>query len=73
MRQGRLNAKWALGTLALALTLPVIAQESPESLLPPGFGEAPETPPATGSQTPRLSAAAKELITMLRVLRVLAR
>ena len=53
MRQGRLNAKWALGTLALALTLPVIAQESPESLLPPGFGEAPETPPATGSQTPR--------------------
>ena len=26
----------------------------------------------TGSQTPRLSAAAKELITMLRVLRVLA-
>lgn len=53
MRQGRLNAKWALGTLALALALPVIAQESPESLLPPGFGEAPETPPATGSQTPR--------------------
>ena len=53
MRQGRLNAKWALGTLALALTLPVIAQESPESLLPPGFGEAPETPPAAGSQTPQ--------------------
>ncbi|GLV29824.1 hypothetical protein TomTYG75_23430 [Sphingobium sp. TomTYG75] len=56
MRQDRLNAKWALGTLALALTLPVIAQESPESLLPPGFGEAPETPPAAGSQTPRPAA-----------------
>lgn len=45
MNQRRLNAKWALGTLALALALPVVAQETPESLLPPGFGDAPEAPP----------------------------
>lgn len=45
MRQRRLNAKWTLGTLALALALPVVAQETPESLLPPGFGDAPQAPP----------------------------
>ncbi|MEV5022630.1 hypothetical protein MRBLMA1_002488 [Sphingobium sp. LMA1-1-1.1] len=45
MRQRRVNAKWALGTLALALALPVVAQETPESLLPPGFGDAPAAPP----------------------------
>ena len=44
MRQRRVNAKWALGTLALALALPVVAQETPESLLPPGFGDAPAWP-----------------------------
>jgi len=53
MRQSRVNAKWALGTLALALALPVIAQEAPESLLPPGFGEAPEAPPPSGPQPVR--------------------
>lgn len=55
MRQRRVNARWAMGTLALALALPVIAQETPESLLPPGFGEAPSTPaPAPGvPQAPR--------------------
>jgi hypothetical protein len=53
MRQSRVNAKWALGTLALALALPVIAQEAPESLLPPGFGEAPEAPPSSGPQPAR--------------------
>ena len=51
MRQRRVNAKWALGTLALALALPVVAQETPESLLPPGFGDAPEAPPS-GTQRP---------------------
>lgn len=44
MRHSRVNAKWALGTLVLALALPVIAQDAPESLLPPGFGEAPTAP-----------------------------
>lgn len=43
------NAKWALGTLALALALPVIAQETPESLLPPGFGDTPEAPAPSAS------------------------
>ncbi|GFZ83520.1 MULTISPECIES: hypothetical protein [Sphingobium] len=52
MAQRRVNAKWALGTLALALALPVVAQETPESLLPPGFGDAPETP-QPGTQPPR--------------------
>ena len=33
---------------AIGLTLPAIGQESPQSILPPGFGEAPSpTPPAT--------------------------
>ena len=48
---GRLrgNARWALGSFALALALPVVAQQAPESLLPPGFGEAPETPQSAPS------------------------
>ena len=53
MRQSRVNAKWALGTLALVLALPVIAQDAPESLLPPGFGEAPATPTPTAPQPAR--------------------
>ncbi|SCW49313.1 hypothetical protein SAMN02927924_00901 [Sphingobium faniae] len=44
MPRHRGNAKWTLGTLALALALPVVAQDAPESLLPPGFGDAPATP-----------------------------
>ncbi|EPR08953.1 hypothetical protein M527_07870 [Sphingobium indicum IP26] len=52
MQRRRVNAKWALGTLALALALPVVAQETPESLLPPGFGDAPEAP-QPGAQPPR--------------------
>lgn len=51
MGQSRGNAKWALGTLALALALPVVAQEAPESLLPPGFGDPPEAP-APAAQPP---------------------
>lgn len=30
---------------ALALTIPALAQDQPESLLPPGFGESPDPPP----------------------------
>lgn len=56
MRQSRVNAKWALGTLALALALPVIAQEAPESLLPPGFGDAPATSAPSGPQPARPAA-----------------
>lgn len=41
------NARWAIGSFALALALPVVAQQAPESLLPPGFGDAPEAPPAS--------------------------
>lgn len=42
-----------LGSAALALALPVVAQEAPESLLPPGFGDAPEAPPpAPGAPRP---------------------
>ncbi|MDT7535038.1 hypothetical protein OVY48_16620 [Sphingobium sp. SA2] len=44
------RAKWALGSFALALALPVVAQQAPESLLPPGFGDAPEAP--TPAPTP---------------------
>jgi hypothetical protein len=53
MRHSRVNAKCALGTLALALALPVIAQDAPESLLPPGFGEAPAAPAPSGAQPAR--------------------
>ncbi|MCP1470632.1 hypothetical protein J3E64_002320 [Sphingobium sp. OAS761] len=45
------NAKWAVGSFALALTLPVIAQQAPESLLPPGFGDPPEAPAPASSPT----------------------
>lgn len=47
MRWPRGNARWALGSFALALTLPVVAQQAPESLLPPGFGDPPEAPAPT--------------------------
>jgi len=49
------NAKWTLGTLALALALPVVAQDAPESLLPPGFGDAPTSPAPSPSQPGRAS------------------
>ncbi|PZU10441.1 MAG: hypothetical protein DI606_13000 [Sphingobium sp.] len=61
MRRSRGNARWALGSFALALALPVVAQQAPESLLPPGFGDAPEAPapqparpaqPAPGASAP---------------------
>lgn len=47
MRRSGGKAKWALGSFALALALPVVAQQAPESLLPPGFGDAPEAPAPT--------------------------
>ncbi|QUT04582.1 hypothetical protein KFK14_16235 [Sphingobium phenoxybenzoativorans] len=45
------------GVVALALAIPVIAQQAPESLLPPGFGD-PVTdtpPPAQQGQSPQQS------------------
>jgi hypothetical protein len=47
MRRSGGKAKWALSSFALALALPVVAQQGPESLLPPGFGDAPEAPAPT--------------------------
>ncbi|BBD97464.1 hypothetical protein SAMIE_1009650 [Sphingobium amiense] len=52
MRWSRGNTRWALGSFALALALPVVAQQAPESLLPPGFGDAPEAPPPARSAQP---------------------
>ncbi|WP_176597686.1 MULTISPECIES: hypothetical protein [Sphingobium] len=53
MKERRVNAKWALGSFALALALPVVAQQAPESLLPPGFGDAPASPAPAPSQPAR--------------------
>lgn len=53
----------AAGVVALALTIPAIAQDKPESILPPGFGD-PATPPPppvsqpTAPSSPRPSAPA---------------
>ena len=53
MRRSGGKAKWAFGSFALALALPVVAEQAPESLLPPGFGDAPETPaPAPARPAP---------------------
>ncbi|MDX3901215.1 MAG: hypothetical protein QHC40_12015 [Sphingobium sp.] len=52
MRFDRRNAKWFVGAAALALALPGIAQETPESLLPPGFGDTPEAPAPVPSASP---------------------
>lgn len=60
MARLRGNARWALGSFALALALPVVAQQAPESLLPPGFGDAPEAPPPrpAAPQPPRPASSA---------------
>lgn len=58
MRHRRGNARWALGTLAIALALPVVAQDAPESLLPPGFGDTPAAPSPAPSQPGRPAAPA---------------
>ncbi|AYO76218.1 MULTISPECIES: hypothetical protein [Sphingobium] len=53
MSRLRGNAKWALGSFALALALPVVAQQAPESLLPPGFGDPAPAPTPTPAQPAR--------------------
>ncbi|MFM7028816.1 MAG: hypothetical protein ACKOXK_09125 [Chakrabartia sp.] len=47
------RALWLMGSAAaaLALALPVLGQDRPESLLPPGFGDSPE-PPARRAEPP---------------------
>jgi hypothetical protein len=58
MRRPGGNVRWAVGSFALALALPVVAQQAPESLLPPGFGDAPESPaPAPSRPAPGAPAA----------------
>ncbi|NBU79320.1 MAG: hypothetical protein EBS50_09660, partial [Sphingomonadaceae bacterium] len=47
---------WASACVAIALALPAVGQDRPESILPPGFGDAPEpaprrTEPAPASRT----------------------
>ena len=51
----RTSRKVALATALAAVALPVLAQDRPESILPPGFGD--PQPAATGAPTPRPSAA----------------
>ena len=69
MRWSRANAKWALGSFALALTLPVVAQQAPESLLPPGFGDAPEAPtPPPQPSRPAQSTPASPSVPMVQPL-----
>jgi hypothetical protein len=47
-------ARWAVGIGLAAIAIPVIAQRSPESLLPPGFGDpAPEQAPPQQPAEPR--------------------
>ena len=53
MSRLRGNAKWAVGSFALALALPVVAQQAPESLLPPGFGDPAPAPTPTPAQPAR--------------------
>lgn len=48
----------ASACVAIALALPALGQDRPESILPPGFGDAPEAPvrrtePAKAASTPR--------------------
>jgi hypothetical protein len=52
MRFASRNARWIVGTAALALALPVVARQAPESLLPPGFGDAPVAPPPAPTTGP---------------------
>ncbi len=46
MPHWRVSAGLLAGAAALALALPAIGQETPESLLPPGFGDPAPAPPA---------------------------
>ena len=42
--------KLIAGAAVLALAIPVVAQQAPESLLPPGFGDAPQEEPRTPAE-----------------------
>ena len=46
------TVKYIAGVAALALAIPVVAQQAPESLLPPGFGDSPPARDATPARTP---------------------
>ncbi len=56
----RLQARWLVGAAILAVAIPVIGQDKPESILPPGFGDPVEDakpappPPRNSDNTPRL-------------------
>ncbi len=69
MQSWRTNSLLLAGTAALLVAIPAASQESPESLLPPGFGDpqnlptpenkaqtapAPDRPPAADSELPAL-------------------
>ncbi len=41
------------GVVAIGAALPVLGQQGPESLLPPGFGDPPPPPPSTKGPTPK--------------------
>ena len=58
MALGRRGTIWlALGAAGLSIAIPVVAQQAPESLLPPGFGDpSPERPTPAPSPTQRPSA-----------------
>jgi hypothetical protein len=55
-----IKPRWFVGAAILALAIPVIGQDSPESILPPGFGDPVEDPkpapkpPRNSDNTPRL-------------------
>jgi hypothetical protein len=54
------KARWLIGAAVLAVAIPVIGQDSPESILPPGFGDPVEDakptpkPPRNPDNSPRL-------------------
>ena len=56
----RVKARWLIGAAVLAVAIPVIGQDSPESILPPGFGDPVEDPkpapkpPRNTDSAPRL-------------------
>ncbi len=56
----RMRARWLIGAAVLAVAIPVIGQDSPESILPPGFGDPVEDPkpapkpPRNTDDSPRL-------------------
>ncbi|HEX7820802.1 MAG TPA: hypothetical protein VF463_09305 [Sphingobium sp.] len=51
MRRGDAVLLGVSGALLLAVAIPVVAQNGPQSLLPPGFGEPDAAPPPSASQS----------------------